>query len=97
MTNEGSYVALAEGMEGITRPGGQAFWRTLVRGGPEGNSAGRNRLLLLVGTSHGDHDAMLPCWGWEIGFIPVRCRFISNPTSPSRHSFAPQVRHHGKP
>src|SRR6266851_8881050 len=43
-----------EGMEGTTRPGGQAFWRTLVRGGPTGNSAGQKQAALLVGTSHGD-------------------------------------------
>src|SRR5260370_106485 len=40
-------------MEGTTRPGGQAFCRTLARGGPAGNSAWQKQAALLVVTSHG--------------------------------------------
>src|SRR5260370_3709475 len=43
----------AEGMEGTTRAGGQAFWRPLVRGGPAGNSAGQEQAALFVGPPDG--------------------------------------------
>src|ERR1700730_6750740 len=42
----------AESMEDPNRTSGQAFWKPLIRGRPEGNSAGQKQTALLVGTSH---------------------------------------------
>src|ERR1700730_14107723 len=41
----------AEGMEDANRSGGQAFWRSLLRGGPAGNRAWQEQDSLPVGTS----------------------------------------------
>src|SRR6266478_736558 len=70
----------AEGMEGTTRPGGQAFWILSSEEVLREIAPGRNRLLYLWGHLTAMHDAMLPLLGLGDRFHPeFDVAFVSNP------------------
>jgi hypothetical protein len=67
-------------MEDPNRSGGQAFWKSLVRGGPAGNSAWQEQDAYLWGHLTAIHDAMLPLLGLRERLHPeFDVAFVSNP------------------